>query len=150
MHSFARDLDFSSKKGKKKTVRRIKVQSTSVSWRLYKSLGNTTSRKGRPPKVVLPKKREGEIVSHCLPKFKKVKKMHPHSLSQSVSANRAAEKKTLMNPCIDFQQLSSILIAEVSFRICNVLWSWFLSKLHELFCAPFLNNNVFHSYLNIL
>ena len=79
MYSFARDIDFSPKKGKKKTVRRIKVQSTSVSRRLYKSRGNTTSRKGRPPKVVLPKKREGEIVSH--------------SLSQSVSANRAAEKK---------------------------------------------------------
>ena len=74
--------------------RLIHVQNTSKSRRSFKDRGSMGSRKGRPRKdVVVPKKRHGEPVSFCLPKSKKVKKVHPHSLSKSVSANRGAEKK---------------------------------------------------------
>ena len=92
LFSFTKEVNHSVKKGRKKTSRRINVQSTAKSRRLYKARGNS-SKKGRPPTIILPKKRSSEIVSHCLPKFKKVRKSHPHSLSKSVSANRAAEKK---------------------------------------------------------
>ena len=53
LFSFQKKVNFSTKKGrKKKTCRRIKIQSTSVSRRLYKARGNKISQKGWPPKLV--------------------------------------------------------------------------------------------------
>ena len=88
--------------------RLIHVQNTK-SRRSFKARGSTGTRKGHPRNdVVVPKKRHGEPVSFCLPKSKKVKKVHPHSLSKSVSANRGAEKSTEMNRYIFYRSIHFI------------------------------------------
>ena len=94
LHSFHSEMVGSTKKGRKKKGRLIHVQNTSKSRRAFKARGSTGCRKGRPQKdVVATMKRPREPVSFCIPKRKRVKKAHPHSLSKSVDANRAAEKK---------------------------------------------------------
>ena len=94
LYSFNKDMVGATKKGRKKKGRIIHIQKTAVSRRTFKARGSTSSRKGRPRKdVVIPTKRKGDPVSYCLPKQKKTKKANPHCLSNSVAANRGAEKK---------------------------------------------------------
>ena len=87
------DMNTATKKGRKKKSRKIKVQSTSKSRRIFKARGSMNSRKGRPRNDAVPKKRPAEPSSSYLPKQKKVKKANPHSLSKSVSDNKAAERR---------------------------------------------------------
>ena len=80
------------KKGRRKIARNIPVQKTSKSRRLYKIRGSQGAPKGRPTGDIV-KSKNTETVYHCLPKQKGRKRKNPHSISASVSANRAAEKK---------------------------------------------------------
>ena len=85
MFSLANKIYFSTKKGKRKKIKGINIQSTLKLRHLIKAGGSTTVSNGHP--LVVPRKRGTEPVSHCLPTAKKVRKAHPHSLSESLVAN---------------------------------------------------------------
>ena len=93
LFSFVNDDITLARKGRGKKCEDNFNPKASKSRRLYKCRGSQGARKGRPTKdVVRPKNKE--TTYHCWPKQKKTqRKTHPHSLSSSVDANRAAERK---------------------------------------------------------
>ena len=78
MFSFANEISFSIKKAKRKKAKES-VFKVYRSRGLYKARGSTTAPKSPPSKIVVPKKRGTEFVSHCLPTAKKVRKAHLHN-----------------------------------------------------------------------
>ena len=98
LFTFAKDVVQTVKKGKKKNSGQIPVQNTAKSRRKVNHRGSGPSQMGRPSneqslQIQLLVESEDEILSHSQPKKKKEKPKHPHNLSASVAANRAAEKK---------------------------------------------------------
>ena len=92
LFSFGSDDITSAKKGRKKSARTISIQKASKSRRLYKCRGSQGARKGRPTKdIVRPKNKENISL---FAKTEKNRGKHTRiSISSSVDANRAAERK---------------------------------------------------------
>ena len=90
LYAFGNEINFSMRRGK--SGRKIKINNTNKARRVFKIRGSCAAPKGRPTKTVKRNKRKSEI-NMCVLPVKKRKKKNPHSLSKSVAANRAAEKK---------------------------------------------------------
>ena len=97
LFTFAKEVIF--KKGKRKTSLRIPVQNSARSRRTIKHRGRGPSIPGRPTnsqrlRLQLEVNETEEIVRHQIPSKKsKSKRKKPHSLSESVAANRSSERK---------------------------------------------------------
>ena len=71
LFSFMADTSSAVKKGRKKKSRKIKVQSTSKSRRLFKARGSLNSRKGRPRNDILPQKDQVNLLHRTNPNKKR-------------------------------------------------------------------------------
>ena len=94
LHTFNKSVTLSGKE----IGRQIPVQATARSRRTYKIRGQGPSKAGRPsmPQQLrqLVVEDDNEYVAHSIPSNRKKRKTkNPHSLSASVTANRAAERK---------------------------------------------------------
>ena len=97
LFTFAKEVIW--KRGKKKTSPRIPVQNSARSRRTIKHRGRGPSIAGRPTnaqkiRLQLEVNETDEIVRHHIPsRNSKSKKKKPHSLAESVAANRSSERK---------------------------------------------------------
>ena len=100
-YSLGQELSSVAGKGKKRKIgRRINVQPTALARRTFPSKGKSAARHGRRQKDQEPGRRQmvlnqsdEEEVYFSLPKQKKRKTQHKHSLKESVDNNRPNPKK---------------------------------------------------------
>ena len=95
LHSFQSEIIAATRSQEKRSTD-TRAKRVQIETRIQSSWVNGISKRSSTKRRSGSKEETWRTCSFCLPKSKKMKKAHHHSLSKSVSANRGAEKRTEM------------------------------------------------------